>query len=135
MLCCYTKQTIIKAIKMIVIKSKMKERKKDPLSLIRLIKQQTDDFFVCFNSAFPNRYTYPLLTLFDTQLLPKLKQKSNLNQSLENITLCCINVEKHFLFFLYSEQLFEKCKILKELNINTCSVASRQMVGLIRVKR
>ena len=31
MLCCYTKQTIIKAIKMIVIKSKMKgKKKKDP---------------------------------------------------------------------------------------------------------
>ena len=29
MSCCYTKQTIIKAIKMIVIKSKMKERKKE----------------------------------------------------------------------------------------------------------
>ena len=41
------------------------KRKKE--KIIRMIKYLTDGFlFVCLNWAFPKRYTYPLLTLFDT---------------------------------------------------------------------
>ena len=38
MLCCYTKQTIIKAIKIIVIKSKMKRKKESPIKIDQIDK-------------------------------------------------------------------------------------------------
>ena len=102
MLCCYTKQTIIKTTKMIVIKSNMKEKKDRPIKVDQIGKVvDRCFFFVCLNWAFANPYTYPLLTLFDTQLLPNLKQNSNLNQSLKNIPLCCVDGEKHGTFYLF----------------------------------
>ena len=39
----------------------------DTLFLLKILMLDAqDDFFVCLNWAFPNRYTYPPLTLFDT---------------------------------------------------------------------
>ena len=47
MLCCYTKETIIKAIKMIVIKPKMKRKQERPIKIGWIDKVVDRLFFVC----------------------------------------------------------------------------------------
>ena len=85
---------------MIVVKSKMKRKKEKPMKNDQIDNVVDRWGFFCFNWAFPIRYTHPLLTLFDTYLLPNLKQKNSFNQSLKNIRLCRVNVEKHGTFYL-----------------------------------
>ena len=63
MLCCHTKQTIIKAIKMIAIKFKIKGKKERPIKVDQIDKIVDRWFFVYLNWAFPNRYIY-IYTLF-----------------------------------------------------------------------
>ena len=48
MLCFYTKQTIIKAIKMIVIKSKMKRKKERPIKVDQMIDKVVDKMVFLF---------------------------------------------------------------------------------------
>ena len=56
----YTKYTVIKAIKMIVINSKMRGKKEEPIKIDQIGKVVDRWFFVCLNWVLPNRYTYPL---------------------------------------------------------------------------
>ena len=79
MLYFYTKKAIIKTIKMIAIKLKMKRTRGKPIKIDQIDNVLDRSVFVCLNWSFPNRYTCPVLTLFDTQLLPNLKQKNSLN--------------------------------------------------------
>ena len=60
MLCCYMKQTIIKAIKMIVIKSKMKGKKERPIKVDQIDKVVDRWFFCLFKLGFSQSIYIPL---------------------------------------------------------------------------